>query len=51
LSTDSTSSSRDDNDLAVPIILIICPIVQHSGVQVRGDPSEEAKVEELVDSR
>lgn len=51
LSTNATSSSGNDHNFAIPIILIVCPVVQDPSVEVRADPSEDAIVEELAESR
>jgi hypothetical protein len=51
LAANASRSTSNQHNLLVPVIFIGCPIVQHAGIKVVGGPADEAKVEELSDSR
>lgn len=51
MSTNSSSSSSNQYDFLVPIILVRFPVIKHASVKVIGGQADKTEVEEELDTR
>jgi hypothetical protein len=51
LSANTSSSPSNQNDLLVPIIFILLPVIKNAAIEVRGDCADESQVEQELNAR